>query len=367
MSQKTALHINSYFLSNKIHYYFYKQLLKKRNDQFLIPVYKHFKQEDIPEVDIDYVFGKVDKAIFVTKILKVVRLFYRKKYRDFDYLHGHTLISDGIPTFILSLLLKKEFVVSVRITDISLFIRRSVVFKYVGRKILSKAKAVFFISPSLKSKIEELYPDLDSSKYHLMPNGLAPYWLEEKKTVRERPAFDQQVKLLFVGKIIPRKNIDILIKFLEKKQKYPYELTVAGENVLEMDFNKINSIFPPGNKIKYLGKLNSIEELRSAYDNNNIFVLLSLSETFGAVYTEALSRGLPIVYTRGEGVDGFFEEGEVGFSCSNSSVEELQEKMEQIILSYRNISTNAYKRSKDFDWDIIVHNYLITINNTIAI
>ncbi|MBC9798129.1 glycosyltransferase family 4 protein [Sinomicrobium weinanense] len=362
MFSKTALHINSYFLSNKIHYNLYKELLKKRKDQFLIPVYKHFRDDDIPGIDIDYVFGRIDKTIFVTKVWKVIRLFYKKKYQDFSYLHGHTLMSDGIPTYILSLLKKKEYVVSVRITDITLFIRRSVIFKAIGRIILTKAKAVFFISPSLKVKIEEIYPELDNKKFYLLPNGLAPYWIEEEMSNRKEKKLNEHIRLLFVGQIIPRKNLDILLEFMKRKHKRGYTLTIVGENTLEMDFKKINKQLPPDNKVVYLGKLNSKEELKTVYDNNDIFVLLSKSETFGAVYTEAISRGLPIIYTKGEGMDGFFEEGEVGFSCDSTSQEELAERIEQIIPLYQKISKMAYQRSFDFEWGKIVDKYINVID-----
>jgi len=40
----------------------------------------------------------------------------------------------------------------------------------------------------------------------------------------------------------------------------------------------------------------------------------SITETFGLVYAEALSQGLPVLYTRGQGFDRQFEEGEVGYA-----------------------------------------------------
>ena len=36
-------------------------------------------------------------------------------------------------------------------------------------------------------------------------------------------------------------------------------------------------------------------------------------ETFGLVYGEAMSQGLPIIYSKGQGVDGYFKEGTVGY------------------------------------------------------
>lgn len=360
---KNALHINSYFLSNRIHYNFYKKITKIREDQFIIPVYKHFRNNDISDVDIDYVYDILDKKLFFTKAIKVLRLYYRKNISDFDYLHGHTLMSDGIPTFLLAWLQRKNYVVSVRNTDVNLFINRSWIFRLIGRKILSNAKQVFFISPSLKYKVSELYPQVDSTKYRLLPNGLDPYWsaLERRSVHRVEPS---KVKLLFVGQVIPRKNLQIIIEFLKQEKKRGYSVSVVGRNTMGIDFVDVNNSLAQGNEIVYLGEINVKEELREVYDRHDIFVLLSHSETFGVVYIEALSRSLPIIYSRGEGMDGYFCEGEVGFSNDKNCVGELEKNIENIISNYQTFSDNAYKRSKEFGWDLLIARYIQEIENT---
>src|SRR5690606_32791823 len=204
---KKCLHVNSYFLSNSIHYNLYKKLKKAKGDIFLIPVYKFFKEKHIDGVDIDYVFTSLDKKVFFTKIPKVVFLFFKKKFNNFDYIHAHTVISDGIPAAIISFFTNKPLVVSVRDTDISLFIKGSIIFKIIANIILRKAKLVFFISPSLKKKITELYPGIESSKCFLLPNGLDEFWIKNRVPHGKKIEFKDEIQLLFVGEIIPRKNL----------------------------------------------------------------------------------------------------------------------------------------------------------------
>ena len=38
----------------------------------------------------------------------------------------------------------------------------------------------------------------------------------------------------------------------------------------------------------------------------------SSNETFGLVFIEALSQSLPIIYTKGEGIDGYFKDDFIG-------------------------------------------------------
>ena len=42
---------------------------------------------------------------------------------------------------------------------------------------------------------------------------------------------------------------------------------------------------------------------------NDIFVMPSINETFGLVYAEAMSQGLPVIYTKGQGFDKQFNDG----------------------------------------------------------
>ena len=50
------------------------------------------------------------------------------------------------------------------------------------------------------------------------------------------------------------------------------------------------------------------------YKSAHIFVMPSLTETFGIVFIEALSQGLPLIYTKGQGIDGYFPQGFVGYA-----------------------------------------------------
>lgn len=84
----------------------------------------------------------------------------------------------------------------------------------------------------------------------------------------------------------------------------------------------------------------------------------SKHEDFGLVYVEAISQGLPIIYTRGQGFDNQFEEGEVGYSVKYDSAEEIVEKIELIINDYETISNNCIERVNRFDWDKIAEKYI---------
>ncbi|MBX3630035.1 MAG: glycosyltransferase [Nitrosomonas sp.] len=53
-------------------------------------------------------------------------------------------------------------------------------------------------------------------------------------------------------------------------------------------------------------------------------ILLSKNESFGLVYAEAVLSGIPIVYLRGSGVDGYDFANRYGIACENLSVSSIQ-------------------------------------------
>ena len=55
----------------------------------------------------------------------------------------------------------------------------------------------------------------------------------------------------------------------------------------------------------YYGEITDKKTLKNLYRENDMFVMPSKNETFGLVYIEALLQGLPILYAKNEGIEGF--------------------------------------------------------------
>ncbi len=100
------------------------------------------------------------------------------------------------------------------------------------------------------------------------------------------------------------------------------------------------------------------EKLIQLYRKNDIFVMPSKTETFGLVYAEAMSQGLPVIYTRGQGFDGQFPEGEVGYSVPYDSPAKIAKRVRDIINRYDTISNNCINKVGKFNWDKIAKSYL---------
>jgi glycosyltransferase involved in cell wall biosynthesis len=86
-------------------------------------------------------------------------------------------------------------------------------------------------------------------------------------------------------------------------------------------------------------------------------------ETFGLVYIEALSQGLPIIYTNGQGVSGYFKNGTVGYGVKPNNVTDIADKIELIMNNFDSMSLNSPKFAQEFSWDNIAKEYLDIYNN----
>lgn len=109
-----------------------------------------------------------------------------------------------------------------------------------------------------------------------------------------------QVQLLSVGSIIPRKGFQYLIPALEPLSDLSWTLSIAGDasrnpaayERLMMDIKRCHLV----DRVKVLGVVSN-EELENLYAKADIFVLASLFEGYGMVYAEAMAHGLPIIAT----------------------------------------------------------------------
>ena len=99
-------------------------------------------------------------------------------------------------------------------------------------------------------------------------------------------------------------------------------------------------------------------EIANIYRQMDIFALVSHPETFGLVYPEAMSQGLPVIYTKNEGFDSFFENYYIGVSVQREDPQELMVAIDHIVDHYEELVERTQKNCQAFNWDAIAQKYL---------
>ena len=355
-----VLHINCNYIGTTLHQIMVDKLenLGIKNNVF-VPTYDRNTSVIVPNnnVCISECFKKWNRISFFYKQYKIINAI-KKEYniQDFDIIHAYTLFTDGNAARSLS---KKYGVVAVRNTDLNAFFKYRPYLRNRGIDILFDARAVFFLSNAYKKQLFEKYIPRDmqqiiNNKSYIIPNGIDEFWIKNKPDKSQiKEINSKKVKLIYAGKIDKNKNIPTVQEAVNllNDEGYDVSLTVVGKVVDKKIFSKINN-----NQYTRYIPAQTKENLLSTYRQHDIFVMPSFTESFGLVYAEAMSQGLPVIYSKGQGFDGQFEEGLAGYSVDAYSSVSVKDKIEKLINKKIN-SENIIKLSEKFNWNDITVRY----------
>lgn len=275
-----------------------------------------------------------------------------------NLVHAHYVLNDGSIALKLFKKIGIPYVVSIRASCIMNFDRRIAMHNYInGLSVLNNANAVFFQTPNaldnLLDKIPKSYRSEILKKYFVIPNGIDMFWHEN--TILNNKIFEERFfTIITVASIEHNKNLLFVAKAVENLNKRGFRIKykIAGTIIDKSILDELlqNQFF------QYLGVLSRFELLH-AYRQSDIFIMVSHNETFGLVYAEAMSQGLPIIYSKGQGFDGQFEEGVVGFHVSSNSIQEIEEAIVKVASNYRKLATNTFEYVGKFNWERIADIY----------
>jgi rhamnosyl/mannosyltransferase len=146
-----------------------------------------------------------------------------------------------------------------------------------------------------------------------------------KKFLQEKLSDPARKKLLFVGRLVYYKGVDVLISALENVAGV--ELFIIGRGSLEKKIKSLVSGKNLQDRAHFLGSLPR-EELLAAYYDCDMLVLPSRanSEAFGLVQLEAMVYGKPVINTDlPTGVPYVSLHGETGLTVAAGSFPQLAE------------------------------------------
>lgn len=355
------LHINCNYIGTTLHQLMVEKLDKMGLDNSVfVPTYDKNVAVIKPNsnVCVSECFKKWDRLIFDYKQRKIQKSI--ESHYDiglFECIHAYTLFTDGNCARNLSKKYNIPYVVAVRNTDVNDFFRLMPHLRRRGVKIMRDASAVFFLSDAYRRQvfdryIPKKYHDEILKKTQIIPNGIDDFWLSNKPCEKEIPGKD--IKLIYAGRIDKNKNIPTTQKAVDLlcQKGYNATLTVVGKVIDEGEFSRIKE----HNNTNYINAMPK-EKLIEQYRCHDIFVMPSFTESFGLVYAEAMSQGLPVIYSENQGFDRQFPEGEVGYRVISSSPDDIVSSVKKILSDYENISKNCVVNAGRFKWDTIAERY----------
>lgn len=373
MNNINVLHLCSYYYGSKLYENLFTDFSNKGVSQTVyIPVKNGTDVGNINKIaDCEFIVKEtstdLDRFFFYRKANKNYKqLVSNVDLKKFNIVHAHTLFTNGFMAYRLNKQYNIPYIVAVRNTDVNVFFKYFINLRRLGVNIMMGAEKIVFISPSylentINKYIPNNYKEEIRNKSIVIPNGLNNYWVENR--IKSPRKLDKKtIDLVYVGEITKNKNIHKVIEDVEvmnnKGLDVRYKVVGDGDYLNELE-NLLGKVKYKEN-VMLMGRINNKDEIKEILDKSDIFVMNSTFETFGLSYIEALSRGLPVIYTKGQGIYGYFDEGYIGYGVEKN--EGIEEYVDDIISNYETMSMNAISIIDDFRWEIIGGKYIDLYN-----
>lgn len=243
-------------------------------------------------------------------------------------IHAHKLTFEGIAAERLSERLQLPYVLTVRGHTDHRVIAAKPLLRSRFRRIVRKARQVFFLAPWSHARLEA---QLGISIPHarMLPNICARM---------AAPDDDARPQSRFVSLFHFRnhrvKNIERVFLALHRLRGEGAEVTLdvigAGDDA---ELTMMRTLAQRSGVSEWVRCLRAMshEELRPALADYAALVLPSYPETFGMVYIEALSAGLPVIYARNSGIDGYIDEELIATAVDHRDIGAIVAAMRSVL------------------------------------
>jgi glycosyltransferase involved in cell wall biosynthesis len=370
------LHICNNFVSSKVHVNLLNAFANKSEkfkQHVFVPVRKKSdigkNQKLIENVTWQYskCQGPVIKYFPMLKILSTLIFllwgFARLRGVQDTRILAHTLWSDGCVAYFFYLLTGCPYNVVVRNTDLNWFLPKLPHYRWLIRKIVYHADSLIFVSPSYQKRMAEKYPLILASARHVsvIPNGVEEFWIKNSIRVNVR----REQCICFVGRFDKNKNLGVIFRSVELARKSLPELRLVLVGGTGQEFLECANIVEIPDWVDVRGQITDKEVIRTIYASSAVFLLPSFQETFGLVYIEALSQGCPFIYTKNEGVDGFFTDKEFAVGVDPRDNEQIAEAIKNLMFNFsQGIAMSiVLNELEKFDWGNVASSYSKVIFN----
>lgn len=273
--------------------------------------------------------------------------------------HAATLFSEGIIAYELNKRYGIPYTVGVRGTDVSLYLKYMFHLWPIGRKILQNASKVIFIAEHIRLKVlssrmvDSIADDI-RVKSVIEHNGIDEYWIEhwcEKKPI------EQASKIIYIGRFDSNKNVERLmdaVKMINDDGRNVH-LTLIGGGAERHDAVVARCESQP-ELYSFVGPIYDKDKLSKALRESDVFAMVSHKETFGLVYIEAMSQGLPVLFSKGQGIDGIFTI-KTGEAVDSYNVLDIKRGLSALIENYQTY-VGIGDKIKEFSWKQVAERYI---------
>lgn len=238
-------------------------------------------------------------------------------------------IPSGPAAWLLRQLAGTPYIVSLRGGDVPGFLPKDLGrwhFFTVGitRFLWRNAEAVVANSEGLRTLARNALSSLD---FKLIPNGVD---VELFHPATRKEEATGPVRLLFVGRLCPQKNVHGLLDSMKLLPKGKWELHLVGDGPLREELQAHARRFGLTEQVLFHGWVPR-EKLTRMYREAGIFVFPSMQEGMPNTVLEAMASGLPVVASRIEGCEDIIRDGQNGLLVPAGDIAALANALRRLL------------------------------------
>ena len=321
-----------------------KELIRQGHEVYVI-TYPH---SDLKNIDGIHVIGTsglnipgIRGLMFKRNARKALENLVKEV--DIDIIHGHYLFPAGAAACEVGSKHNIKTYVTAHGSDMFEMYKKQSFMRPFIKKVLKKSDVVFAVSNALKQEILSTNVSGIEAKTRLYWNSVdINKFSKDNKNLLENHG---KPIVLFVGNIIKRKNVNLILE-AKKQSDVDYEVVIVGDGPLLNDLkNKVEKENIPD--VRFLGSRKDVENIIPGCD---VLVLPSFSESFGLVLIEALACEKAVIGSNVGGISEIITD-DVGLLIDPNDSSTLASAIDKIIGDdefRQNLASNARKRAIDF-------------------
>lgn len=167
-----------------------------------------------------------------------------------------------------------------------------------------------------------------------------PYEIPDEHTLPSSPEGKtaklvelQHPVFLFVGHVIPRKGLSILLKACVTLKDRGYErftIQVVGDGTQQQELAAFCQEYQISDRVQWAGRV-AYDQIGTYFDRADVFVFPTLEDTWGVVTLEAMLLGKPILCSTGAGTAELVVPGENGYVFAPDDPDRLADLMQKFL------------------------------------
>lgn len=247
------------------------------------------------------------------------------RYEKLDLVHVHYAIPHASVAYMARKIMESQgqklpFITTLHGTDITL-VGKNESYSPVVTFAIDQSDAVTSVSKSLK---EDTYKNFRICKQiDVIPNfiDLSRFTKQRKDHFKVAIAPNNEKLIIHASNFRPVKRVSDVIKIFNIiNKKIPSKLLLIGDGPDRNKCEKESRETPAGEHIRFLGKMDMVEEILSVGD---LFILPSETESFGLAALEAMACQVPVISTNTGGLPELNVNGVTGFMSEVGDIEAM--------------------------------------------